>query len=150
MVNSVNGANGGEAPKGYTKVKLYDEQTKETKTFFIPIGKKISFNGNTYDPSKGKNNEFVITGTKGEPSFDIMGIALEHFDVNNDGRIDKKDSMDEMRLKNEVEKDPNLPDGYFVDMLDPNTPRAWLQKGSAYLNFSKEHLDEHGTNISID
>ncbi len=150
MVTPVNGTGNGDAPKGYTKIKMYDENTKKTETYFVPIGRKISINGETFDPSKGSNNELVIKGKKGQKNFDMIGIALEHFDVNKDGRIDEKDSKDEMRLKNEIEKDPNLPDGYFVDMLDPNTPRAWLQKGSAYLNFSKEHLDEHGTNISID
>ena len=84
MVTPVNGTGNGDAPKGYTKIKMYDENTKKTETYFVPIGRKISINGETFDPSKGSNNELVIKGKKGQKNFDMIGIALEHFDVNKD------------------------------------------------------------------
>lgn len=89
MANKVNGPRG----KGdYTKLKLYDQASKKVETFLIPVGKKFYMNGVTYDPSKGKNNELVITGKKGQAGFDNAGIALEHMDVNGDGKIDEKDT----------------------------------------------------------
>lgn len=103
MVQPVNGKNGDTTPAGYTKIKMYDEQSKKTETYFVPIGKKVTVNGKTFDPSKGKNNEIVFTGKQGQAGFDMMGLALEHMDVNKDGKIDKNDT--DFDLANKVNKD---------------------------------------------
>ena len=92
MVNPVNGANNGKAPDGFNKVTMYDEKSKKTKTFFVPVGQNLTVNGNTYDLDKAKGHEQVFKGNKEQAKFNLMGLALEHMDVNKDGKIDAKDS----------------------------------------------------------
>lgn len=107
MVQPVNGANNGKAPEGYNKVTMYDEKSKKTKTYFVPVGQNLTVNGNTYDLDKTKNHEQVFKGTdKKDSNFNLMGLALEHMDVNNDGRIDENDTDTNMasKLNNALEK----------------------------------------------
>lgn len=130
----------GEAPKGYTGVTLYNTETKESKTFFIPIGQKIHFNGKTYDPSKGKNNQIVITGTSKQDKFNMMGLALEHMDVNDDGLIDVNDtSYDGMArsINKQLQKSgskfwvKDLPDVYSDAGVYEGQGGVVFQKGQA-------------------
>lgn len=133
MVKPVNGS---KTPNGYTAIKLYDTKTKKAQAYYVPVGQKITVNGKTYDPSKGKNNEFVFTGTKGEKGFDYLGASLKAMDVNGDGRIDKNDTDDSLR--NKVNK--NLPKGTTdgVTQLDPWTDDASVYKGEGYVRIMKD------------
>lgn len=133
MVKPVNGP---KAPAGYTTIKLFDTKAKTSKSFFIPIGQKVTVNGKTYDPSKTKNNEFVFTGKKGEKNFEFLGVSLEAMDVNKDGRIDKKDTSYE--LVDTVNDNKRLPEGYGVTYLDPWTPDAFVDKGEGYVRIFKD------------
>ena len=134
MVESVNGQG---APKGYTTVKLYDNKTKKTESFYIPIGKKFYMNGKEYDPSKGKNNEFVVTGTKGQAGFDNVGIALRAMDVNNDGNIDMKDSSSTLArsINSTLAKGGS---SYYVKDVKDVFSDAGLSKGTGGVVFSKD------------
>ena len=127
---------GNNAPKGYTCIKLYDTRKKETvKTLYIPIGQKFSMNGMTYDPSKCKNNELVIKGTKGQDGFDLLGLALEHMDVNNDGRIDEYDN-DGSYLAQKINKELQQKHSkYFVKDVPDVYSDAGISKGSGGVVF---------------
>ena len=141
-MTKVNGlGNDGKVPEGYTKVKTYDTKTKETKTFLVPVGSKVSWNNNTYEPSKLKNNEIVFTGTKGQDGFDNIGLALEHMDVNGDGRIDKKDTKD--NLAPEINKDlaKNGSKYYVKDVKDVFSD-AGVQGGKGGVVFRHEDTDD--------
>lgn len=132
---------GNNAPKGYTCIKLYDTKKKEiVKTVYIPIGQKFYMNHNTeYDPSKGKNNELVITGTKGQDGFDLLGLALEHMDVNNDGRIDTDDN-DTRDLAQKINKELYKQDSkYFVKDVPDVYSDAGISKGSGGVVFRDQN-----------
>ncbi len=139
---------GATTPKGYTAVKLYNTKTKAAEAYYIPVGQKITVNGKTYDPSKTKNNEFVFTGHTGQKGFNFLGAALRGMDVNGDGRIDKKDTDDNIGKR--INRDKKVPNGYFVDMLDPWTYDAYVDKGNGYVSFRKEHIGEREYSVSID
>lgn len=115
MVKPVSGASGNNPPDGYNKVTMYDEGSKRTKTFFVPVGQKLTVNGNTYDLDKAKGNELVFKGTKDNTKHNLMGIALEYLDANGDGRIDSKDTDQDMAGKIN-KKLSNTP--YFVKNND--------------------------------
>lgn len=132
--NNVTGA--GKTPKGYTAIKLFDEKTKGAKVYYVPVGKKVSFGGKTYDPSKTNNNELVIKGKAGEKNFDMIGIALEHLDVDKNGRIDGKDES--WDIGEGINKDKRLPKGVAVPLAGPDAYLAGVDdKGNAYVNYTK-------------
>lgn len=79
-------------PKGYTGIQLYDRKKGQAKMYYVPVGTKINLNGKTYDPSKGKNNQLVVTNDKNDNGFKIVGLTLENMDVNGDGKIDSRDN----------------------------------------------------------
>ena len=134
------------APNGYTKIKLYDEKTKKTETFFVPVGKKISVNGKTYDPSVGKNNEFVFTGTdKKDTGLNLIGLALEHMDVNKDGRIDQKDTDYNMSQKLNKKLDDNKSE-YYIKANDAFSD-AGISKGTGGVVFSKDGQQSYSVDI---
>ena len=97
-------------------------------------------NHNTeYDPSKGKNNELVITGTKGQDGFDLLGLALEHMDVNNDGRIDTDDN-DTRDLAQKINKELYKQDSkYFVKDVPDVYSDAGIFKGSGGVVFRDQN-----------
>ena len=129
MVNRIDGPGKNE---GYNKIKLYDEGTKETKTFLVPVGKKVTYGNTTYDLDKAKNNEFVITGKKDQAAFKLTGIALEHLDTNKDGKIDENDNNPDLAKKvNKDLKDTN----YFVK--DGPYSDAGITKGTGGVVFSR-------------
>ena len=137
MVKKVNGPSGkSNVPNGYTKIKLYDKAAKKVETFFVPVGKKFRMNGVTYDPSKGKNNELVITGKKGQAGFDNAGIALEHMDVNGDGRIDKKDTSN--HLAESINKTLNKKGSEYYVKSNDTFSDAGIINGSGGVVFSKD------------
>ena len=47
-------------PEGYTKIKMYDEKTKKTKTYLVPLKEEISINNKIFDFT---NNEFPFFNT---------------------------------------------------------------------------------------
>ncbi len=47
-------------PEGYTKIKMYDEKTKKTKTYLVPLEEEISINNKIFDFT---NNEFPFFNT---------------------------------------------------------------------------------------
>ena len=146
-MTAVNGPKNDGVPSGYTKIKMYDEGTKKTETFFVPVGKKISVNGKEYDPSKGKNNEIVFTGKHGQSGFDLMGVALQHMDVNKDGKIDEKDSNSNLAPKINKELNKQGSEYYVKDVKDTFSD-AGIIKGSGGVVFSKD--GEQRSEIYID
>lgn len=148
MVKPVNSTD--NVPSGYTRITICDDKTQEKKTYLVPVGKKFTMNGKTYDPSKTKNNEFVITGNKDQDKFKMAGLALEYMDANKDGRIDEKDSDVKYDMGKRINKDKRVPDGYFVDMLDPETYDAGVQEGEGWVNFSQKHIDPNKWGIGIE
>ena len=104
---------------GYNKVKMYDEKLKKTTTYLIPFGQNLTVNGNTYELDNAKNNEIVFKGTDIKDSnFNLMGLALEHMDVNNDGKIDQKDSDNNMAQKINQELEERNSQVYVKDVSD--------------------------------
>lgn len=137
MVNPVNGANNGKAPDGFNKVTMYDEKAKKTKTFFVPVGQKLTVNGNTYDLDKAKGNEQVFKGDKTQTKFNLMGLALEHMDVNKDGKIDKKDTDPDLATSINKDLENTV---YYVKQTDFFSD-AGVDKGEGGVVFS---LDGQG------
>lgn len=133
MVKPVNGAGSNNPPEGYNKVTMYDEKSKKTKTFFVPVGQNLVVNGNTYDLDKAKGNEIVFKGTKDNVKHNLMGIALEHLDANGDGKIDANDTDQNMAGK--INKDlANT--SFFVKNTDFFSD-AGIYKGEGGVVFSK-------------
>ena len=143
MVKPVSGASGNNPPDGYNKVTMYDEGSKKTKTFFVPVGQKLTVNGNTYDLDKAKGNELVFKGTKDNTKHNLMGIALEYLDANGDGRIDSKDTDQDMAGKIN-KKLSNTP--YFVKNNDVFSD-AGIFKGEGGVVIS---LDGEGQFFGVD
>ena len=149
MVQPVNGANNGKAPEGYNKVTLYDEKTKKTETYLVPVGKKINVNGKTYDPGQFKNNEITFKGTKKpDTKFNLMGLALERMDVNDDGKIDINDTDPNMsqKINKDLEKQKSE---YYVKYNDIYSD-AGISKGSGGVVFSKGEFGEEKSDIFIE
>ena len=137
MVDSVNGVNNGKNPEGYNKVTLYNEKTKKTKSYFIPIGKNLVINNNSYDIGNTKNGEFVIKGTnKKDSNFSLIGLSLEHMDVNTDSKIDTEDSDFNMAGKLNKELDKSKSDLY-VKSNDAYSD-AGIYKGEGGVVFSND------------
>lgn len=137
MVNPVNGANNGKAPDGYNKVTMYDEKSKKTKTYFVPVGQQLIVNNNTYDLDKAKGHEQVFKGNPEQTKFNLMGLALEHMDVNKDGRIDKNDTDPELASKINKKLENSV---YYVKQNDIYSD-AGIDKGEGGVVFS---LDGRG------
>ncbi len=137
MVNPVNGANNGKAPDGYNKVTMYDEKSKKTKTYFVPVGQQLIVNNNTYDLDKAKGHEQVFKGNPEQTKFNLMGLALEHMDVNKDGRIDKNDTDPELAGKINKKLENSV---YYVKQNDIYSD-AGIDKGEGGVVFS---LDGRG------
>lgn len=96
MVNKINGE---QNPK-YNKITLKDPTTNQKKTYLIPLGKKVTIGREEYEMDKVKNGEVIITGNdKKDSYFKLAGLALEHLDVNKDGKIDEKDSDYQIDVK---------------------------------------------------
>ncbi len=36
----------------YNKVTMYDEKSKKSKVYFVPVGQQLKVNGNTYNIQK--------------------------------------------------------------------------------------------------
>lgn len=130
MVNRIDGPGKND---GYNKIKLYDEGTKETKTFFVPVGKKVTYGNTTYDLDKAKNNEFVITGKKDQAAFKLTGLALEHLDANKDGKIDENDTNPAMGK--EINKDLKGTNYFVKETLEYSD--GAIVKGSGGVVFSR-------------
>lgn len=142
MVEPVNNAKNGNVPEGYTKIKMYDEKAKKTKTFLVPVGKQIEVNGKAYDPSKGKNNEIVFTrGKNFKEGYDLMGVALERMDVNKDGRIDNKDSSGNLAPKINADLQKKGLGKYYVKDVYDAYSDAGVSKGEGGVTFSHEGND---------
>lgn len=90
MVNKIRGQ---QEPK-YNKIIMENPQTKEKKTYLIPVGRNLVIGRGTFELDKVKNRELNIVG--GDKRYDsrviLVGLVLEHLDVNKDGKIDEKDS----------------------------------------------------------
>ncbi len=142
MVEPVNNARNSNVPEGYTKIKMYDEKAKKTKTFLVPVGKQLEINGKTYDPSKGKNNEIVFTrGNNFKEGYDLMEMALNKMDVNQDGKIDKKDSSGNLAPKLNKELNKKGLDKYYVKDVKDAYSDAGVSKGEGGVTFSHEGND---------
>ena len=139
---------GTEIPKGYSAIDFKNTKTGKIQRYLVPDGTTISFNGQKHDPSKVKNKTFTIYGNPSEAGFKMMGLALEHMDVNNDGRIDKKDTDPNIGAK--INKDKNLPKGARIDYLDPWTPDATVNKGEGYVRFTNGHMGKELYYVEID
>ncbi len=147
MVDKINGT----GPKGYNRVTLYNEKTKKSETFFVPVGKKLTINDTTYDIDRTKNKELVIVNRKNSKDdnfFKFSSVALDAMDVNNDKKIDKKDTSHS--IGKDANNDKMLPKGHFVDMIDPTTYDANVYEGDGYVNFCKEHMGEKSFKMSLD
>ncbi|MBR1424330.1 hypothetical protein IJ579_02065 [bacterium] len=127
---------GGSTPKGYTKLCLFNNKTRESKTYFIPIGQKVHFNGKTYDPSKTRNNQFTITGDDSQDKFKLIGLALEHMDANGDGKIDKQDTDENFADTLSKGLIGQLKDYFIKDVPDVYSD-AGLYDGNGAVIFSK-------------
>lgn len=138
MVNPVNGANNGKAPDGYNKVTMYDEKSKKTKTYFVPVGQNLNVNGKSYDLDAAKGNEVVFKGTnKKDSNFYLIGLSLEHMDVNKDGKINAKDTDNNMagKLNKRLEKEGSAL--YVKDVKDVYS-NAGIIKGEGGVVFNKD------------
>ncbi len=139
----------GGVPKGYTAIKLFDTNTKKvTGTYFVPVGKKITLNGQEYDPSKGKNNEIVFTGEKGEKGFEMLGLALGHMDVNGDGKIDTQDTNGNLAPKINRALNQKGITNYYVK-FNGFYSDAGVSKGTGGVVFRNENTDAF-YNVEID
>lgn len=137
MVSPVNGANNGKAPDGYNKVTMYDEKYKKTKTYFVPVGQNLTVNGKSYDLDAVKGNEVVFKGTNRKDSnFYLMGLSLEHMDVNKDGKINAKDTDTDMAPKINKKLNKTGSDLYVKD-LDVYS-NAGIVKGEGGVVFNKD------------
>lgn len=137
MVKPVNGAGSNNPPEGYNKVTMYDEKSKKTKTFFVPVGQNLVVNGNTYDLDKAKGNEIVFKGTnKKDSNFYLMGLSLEHMDTNKDGKINAKDTDTNMasKINKKLEKDGSE---LYVKDLDVYSS-AGIIEGEGGVAFNKD------------
>ncbi|CDE60832.1 unknown [Fusobacterium sp. CAG:439] len=143
MVKPVSGANNGKAPDGYNKVTMYDEKSKKTKTYFVPVGQNLTVNGKTYNLDKSKGSEQVFKGNAEQTKFNLMGLALEHMDVNRDGRIDTKDT--DGNLAGKINKDLNNTP-YYVKHNDIFSD-AGINKGEGGVVFS---LDGEGQFFGVE
>ncbi len=146
-MTKVNGPQNNGTPAGYTKIKMYDEASKKTKTFFIPVGKKIKVNGKEHDPSVKLNNETVFTGKKGENGFEMLGLALERMDVNKDGKIDKKDT--DFEIASKLNKDLDAKKIKY-SVRDGEMSDAGVYKGEGGVTFrDNKNPINHTYNVEI-
>lgn len=80
-----------QKPVNGTPVKFHDKDNNKDVTYNIPVGAKITTTENTY---KVKKDGVYLNNKKqaklNVPLFDM--VALQNFDVNKDGSIDKKDA----------------------------------------------------------
>lgn len=142
MVEPVNNLGNNKVPQGYTKIKMYDEKAKKTKTFLVPVGKQIEVNGKVYDPSKGKNNELVITrGKNFKEGYDLIEMALNRMDVNQDGKIDEKDSSGNLAPKLNRDLDKKGLGKYYVKDVKDAYSDAGISKGEGGVTFSHDGND---------
>ncbi len=134
MVRPVNGSN--DAPTGYTKVTLNDNATNQKKTYFVPVGKRLVAGNKTFDLTNG---EIIINSRDNQNEFRMIGITLEHFDTNKDGKIDSQDSSVGSNIGDNIHKDRNKPKGYDLMHLGLGEYDAYLENGNGYANFTKDN-----------
>lgn len=132
MVEPVSG--GKDIPEGYGRFTLRDDKTNKKTSYLVPVGRKIHTGNKTYVIQAGK--EVVIPGHNGQAYYDMIGVTLQHFDTNKDGRIDSKDSS--YTVGDKIHKDRNKPKGY--DLMDNGVDYdAYLEKGEGYANYTKDN-----------
>lgn len=65
MMSDLNDIKNVAVPEGYKKIKMYDEKTKKTISYFVPIEEDISLYSKIFDL---KNNEFPFFNTLSQKS----------------------------------------------------------------------------------
>lgn len=79
------------------RIILKDLKTGTTKTYEIPVGKRVIYGKQEFDMSKVPHGELKLSGENiPDSDFYLAGLALEHMDVNDDKKIDEYDSDSEM------------------------------------------------------
>lgn len=144
----VQGIDNSRPNDGYNKVTLYDEKSKQTKTYLVPVGKIFTYGGNEYNIDKAKNKEIVFKGKNEKDSrLNLMGLALEKMDVNKDGKIDNRDNDPNIAQKL---NDKELKDSaYFVKNNDAYSD-AGVHKGEGGVVYSKKDTNEQTFGINIE
>ena len=133
MVDKVSGQNN----PNYGKITLRNSKTKETKTYFVPLNKQVEIGQNKYDMSQVKNGELVISGDPSkDEAFKLTGLALEHLDANQDGKIDEKDSDD--NIADKLNRNELKNTEYYVKSNDIYSD-AGIIDGEGGVVFSKEN-----------
>ena len=92
------------------RIILKDLKTGATKTYEIPVGKRVIYGKQEFDMSKVPNGQLKLSGENiPDSDFYLAGLALEHMDVNNDKKIDEYDSDSEMagRLNRKLSSSKN-------------------------------------------
>lgn len=119
----------------YDRITLKDERTGRHTTYEIPVGKKITYGKQEFDMSKIPNGELKLSGENVPDSdFYLAGLALEHMDVNNDKKINGKDTDFEMadRLNRDLSTSK-----YYVKSVDVFSD-AGVYKGEGGAVFSQD------------
>lgn len=136
MVERINGQNNPD----YGKITLKNTKTNEKKTYFVPLNKQVEIGKNKYDMSQVKNGEIEISGDPSkDPEFKLTGLALEHFDTNQDGKIDNKDNDPEL-AKNLNNKELKNSEYYVKD--NAVFSDAGISDGEGIVVFSKENVGQ--------
>ena len=133
MVDKVTGQNN----PNYGKITLRNSKTKETKTYFVPLNKQVEIGQNKYDMSQVKNGELVISGDPSkDEAFKLTGLALEHLDANQDGKIDEKDN--DANIADKLNNDELKNTDYYIKNTDVYSD-AGVAEGEGIVVFSKEN-----------
>lgn len=123
MVNKINGD---KNPK-YNKVIMHNPKTNEKKTYLIPVGRNLVIGRGTFELDKVKNGELTIKGGDTKDSrVRLVGLVLEHLDVNKDGKIDEKDS--DYKIAEKMNEKALKGTKYYVKTNDIFTD-AGIEKG---------------------
>ena len=117
------------------RIILKDLKTGATKTYEIPVGKRVIYGKQEFDMSKVPNGQLKLSGENiPDSDFYLAGLALEHMDVNNDKKIDEYDSDSEMagRLNRKLSSSK-----YYVKDVDCFSD-AGIYKGEGGAIFSQD------------
>ncbi len=133
MVDKVSGQNN----PNYGKITLKNTKTNEKKTYFVPLNKQVEIGRNKYDMSQVKNGELVISGDPSkDEAFKLTGLALEHLDANQDGKIDEKDN--DSNIADKLNNDELKNTDYYIKNTDVYSD-AGVAEGEGIVVFSKEN-----------